>query len=224
MSRLSSDGWDRRPRLCRASSTRAIQPHSSLTTCIVRPLIALLLVAILSASLVARTAAQSYACIGTWGVQGSQNGQFFDPTGIAIDRADNIYVVDSQNHRVQEFDPDCQFVLSWGGWGPGRGEFDGPVGIATDASGTIYVADRGNNRIVKYDSNGRVLLSWGSLGSRKGQLNWPLGLAVDAQNFVYVADYHNNRVQKFDSQGRYQLQWGTEGTGNGQFLEPVSVL
>jgi hypothetical protein len=40
----------------------------------------------------------------SFGEPGHANGQFDVPTGIAIDAADRIYVVDSQNRRVQVFE------------------------------------------------------------------------------------------------------------------------
>ena len=38
-----------------------------------------------------------------WGSSGSAYGQFNKPTGIATDREGNVYVVDSENNRVQKF-------------------------------------------------------------------------------------------------------------------------
>jgi DNA-binding beta-propeller fold protein YncE len=41
-----------------------------------------------------------------FGSAGSGPGEFNQPANIAIDSADNIYVADSLNHRVQKFDSD----------------------------------------------------------------------------------------------------------------------
>jgi len=38
-----------------------------------------------------------------WGSQGSEPGQFLDPTGIATDGNGNVYVADIGNGRVQTF-------------------------------------------------------------------------------------------------------------------------
>jgi hypothetical protein len=50
------------------------------------------------------------------GSPGSGNGQFFLPFGVATDGADNIYVVDVGNHRIQKFGPGVIAVksLTWG--------------------------------------------------------------------------------------------------------------
>jgi tripartite motif-containing protein 71 len=41
--------------------------------------------------------------ITTWGSQGSGDGQFNQPWGIATDGAGNIYISDMNNNRIQKF-------------------------------------------------------------------------------------------------------------------------
>jgi DNA-binding beta-propeller fold protein YncE len=38
-----------------------------------------------------------------WGSEGSGNGEFKDPSGVAIDSSDNVYVADMGNNRIQKF-------------------------------------------------------------------------------------------------------------------------
>jgi DNA-binding beta-propeller fold protein YncE len=45
------------------------------------------------------------AFLTKWGTNGSDAGQFYYPTGLAIDSSGNLYVVDQNNHRVQKFGP-----------------------------------------------------------------------------------------------------------------------
>ena len=77
------------------------------------------------------------------------DGQFGIPAGIAVDAANNIYVADPSNARVQKFDPDGNFLGKFGGPGTGDGQFgpEGPRGLAIDAAGRVYVSDPANNRI-----------------------------------------------------------------------------
>ncbi len=39
----------------------------------------------------------------TWGSQGTGEGQFNTPVGIAVDASGNVYVADANNHRIQKF-------------------------------------------------------------------------------------------------------------------------
>ena len=82
-----------------------------------------------------------------WGSPGTADGQFNFPDGIAIDSEGNVYVADSENHRIQKFDSTWNFITKWGSMGSGDGQFRHPASIAIDLQGNVYVADSDNNRI-----------------------------------------------------------------------------
>ncbi|MGO8703400.1 MAG: SMP-30/gluconolactonase/LRE family protein, partial [Candidatus Brocadiia bacterium] len=163
------------------------------------------------------------ASFATWGSPGSGNGLFSYPEGIALDNANNVYVADTFNNRIQKFDSNGNFLTQWGGLGDGNGQFDFPIGIATDAA-NVYVADWDNNRIQKFTTAGAYVTQWGSLGSGNGQFHQPGAVAVDNLDNVYVADSGNSRIQKFTSAGVYVTQWGSLGSGNGQFDTPYGIV
>jgi len=154
-----------------------------------------------------------------WGSQGSGDGQFKLPSGIAVDEAGNVYVADRGNHRVQVFDSNGRFPRKWGKgsgigrfmhkWGSegrGDGQFNGPSGISVDGTGNVYVADLANHRVQVFDSGGRFLGKWGSWGHDTGKFEDPCGIAVDGAGNVYVADSPRHRVQIFDGNGRFLAQ------------------
>jgi DNA-binding beta-propeller fold protein YncE len=64
-----------------------------------------------------------------------------------VDNANNIYVSDSQNSRVQKFGSQGNFLMSWGSPGAGIGQFNEPNGVTSDTTGRVYVSDVLNNRI-----------------------------------------------------------------------------
>jgi DNA-binding beta-propeller fold protein YncE len=167
------------------------------------------------------TSSGSY--LAQWGTEGSGDGQFGYPTGVAVDASGNVYVADQGNCRIQKFTSDGAYVTQWGTLGSGDGQFRYPYGVAVDASGNVCVADYVNHRIQKFTSSGSYLTQWGTLGSGDGQFNLPSGVAVDGGGNVYVADYYNHRIQAFTGSGVYITQWGTLGSGNGQFRYPHSV-
>ena len=49
-----------------------------------------------------------------WGVEGTGEGQFHEPEGIAVDAEGNVYVADSSNLRIQKFTSDGVFLAEWG--------------------------------------------------------------------------------------------------------------
>lgn len=158
-----------------------------------------------------------------WGSSGSGNGQLQNPIGIATDRVGNIYIAESNNHRIQKFDSDGTYLTQWGSLGSGDGQFNHPSGVAVDGTGNVYVVDGENNRIQKFDSNGNYLAQWGTNGSEDGQFASPQSIAVDTAGNVYVVDTFNDRIQKFDSNGTYLTQWGGYGNGDGQLNFPLGV-
>ncbi len=60
---------------------------------------------------------------------------------------DDIYTTDTNNHRIQKFSSDGNFIVAFGSEGEADGQFTEPEGIDVDSEGNIYVADTGNYRI-----------------------------------------------------------------------------
>ena len=75
-----------------------------------------------------------------FGSEGTGDGQFREPHGMAVDSSGNIYVADTGNHRIQVFDTKGRFIRQFGSRGSGNGQFDEPYGVAVDSSGNIYSA------------------------------------------------------------------------------------
>ena len=86
----------------------------------------------------AASAGQGYKVVAKWGKAGTANGQFVNANGIAVDKGGNVYVADSDNHRIQVFSASGKFVRKWGSHGGGNGQFD----IAEDEGDIFGLADR----------------------------------------------------------------------------------
>ena len=98
--------------------------------------------------------AQEYEFINQWGSKGVANGQFIQPSGIAVDSDDDVYVADfaGRSNIIQKFSNNGTFLSGFGIVGYGPGYFTSPTGMEIDSEGNLYVADFGNpnNAIQKF--------------------------------------------------------------------------
>jgi DNA-binding beta-propeller fold protein YncE len=156
--------------------------------------------------------------LGEWGGAGSADGQFNGPTAVATNSANQVYVVDSGNNRVEVFGEGGEFLAKWGSLGSGPGQFSAPVGIAIDGDGFVYVADRDNGRVQKFNGSGEFVGQW--RGAPGSELGAPTGIAVDLSGNIFVSDPARNRIVKFDPAGEPLTEWGAGGAGAGQFNSP----
>ena len=164
-----------------------------------------------------KPATSDYEFVAKWGSTGAGPLQLNSPEGLAVDGAGNVYVADSENHRIVKYSGSGSYITSWGSFGTGNGQFDTPTDVTVDSSGTVYVVDHWNDRIQKFNSSGTFLAKWGTSGVNTGQFWAPIGIAVDVNSNVFVADGKNERIQKFSSTGTFLATWGSRGAGNSQF-------
>jgi streptogramin lyase len=140
------------------------------------------------------------------GEEGTADGEFKLPYGVAVDSNADVYVVDRGNHRVQKFSSLGAHLATWGAPGSGPGEFNLPQGIAVDSFDDVYVADTKNHRIQKFtqDSAEPANYIWvtqlgttATAGDAPGEFSDPVGVGLDSEDNLYVTELSNHRVQKF---------------------------
>jgi len=157
-----------------------------------------------------------------WGTFGQAGGEgagvaFYGPRGVAVDSAGNVWVTDTGNKRVVEFDADGKLLGQWGGAGTGNGQFMEPVGIAIDGQGHVYVADTWNRRVQVFDSHMAFLRQFPVEGwEGQSVVNKPY-LAVDGAGNVYVTDPESYRAIQFSGEGQVLAVWGRRGTDQSSF-------
>jgi sugar lactone lactonase YvrE len=131
----------------------------------------------------ATQAGSGYKQVGAWGKTGTANGQFATSGGgIAVDKAGNVYVADSDNARVQVFSAKGGFLRKWGSPGTGDGQFGIAADIAIAPDGTVLVADDPNSRYEAFSSSGAFQAT---LAAPTGEL--ARGVAVDPDGNVLGA-------------------------------------
>lgn len=170
--------------------------------------------------------------LGGWGSLGTGVGQFTGPSGLTIDSAGDVYVVDGKYigpdtyNRVQKFTSAGAFITSFGNKGSEPDGFYG-AGVAAATPSNVYVVD-GNDRIQQYTSTVPPTTyahkaTFGEIGAGDGQFIGPMGAAVDPLGNIYVADNGNERIQKFDKDGNFITKWGVDGSGPGEMEWPSDV-
>jgi len=162
------------------------------------------------------------------GKSSSEPGKFDNPRHVEVDKQlKYVYVADSKNNRIQQFDLNGTFVRAIGELGDKPGEFNLHTTIEQDSKGNFFVNERGNERVQKFDSNWNPILMWGSKGSENNQFCHMEHIALDKHDNVYVTDPQSDpgcskepRVLKFDSVGNFITEFGSGGKGHGQFRDP----
>ncbi len=163
------------------------------------------------------TPATEYAFNSTWGSEYTPFTAMKAPVGVAVDGAGRLWVLDTHNHRLIEYDEDGVYIGTLGSEGTAPGQFKFPVDAAFSDDGRLYVTDQGNDRVQVFNPQGGLLKEFGSPGTGDGQFESPTGIAISGQ-LVYVTDLENDRVQYFNLDGVYQGQFGV-----GLFVHPSDV-
>lgn len=168
---------------------------------------------------------------------GSAAGRLQAPLGVASDPATgHVFVADSNNARISEFDVWGQFVKAWG-WGvldgkpefqvcmtetgcqagiegTGPGQIAQPAGITVDSSGGVYVLERVSEffgelsfRVQKFDRGGTFL--------------WMLGGEVNKTKSgeIGTTEAERNFCSKEQLEAGDECGAGVPGGGQGQFEE-----
>ena len=143
----------------------------------------------------------------------------YNPTGVAVDAAGNLYIADSGNQRIRRVDT-AGIITTVAGTGSANFSGDGgpataarlnqPFAVALDSTGNLYVADQLNQRVRKVDTAGIITtvagngstLFGGDGGAATGASLWePSGVAVDAAGNLYIADNRHHRIRRVDGAG-----------------------
>jgi len=146
----------------------------------------------------------------------------FNPGGVAVDTAENLYIADSVNSRIRKVAASTGIISTVAGTGGGCGGppnppcgYGGPAtntalslphGVAVDTSGNLYVADSWGERVGKIGAGSTTILlvagnsnpafSGDGTPATAAALSNPTDVAVDSSGSVYIADSGNNRIRK----------------------------
>lgn len=152
------------------------------------------------------------------------SAQLFNPVGIAVDAAGDLFIADSGNYVIRKVNTNGTITTVAGdgslGYTPDGGPatsaaLANPTGIAVDAAGDLFIAESWNSLVRKVDTNGILTTAagWVSNGvptygytgdggaGTNAQLDGPAGLAVDAAGNLYISDADNHAIRKVGTNG-----------------------
>ena len=133
--------------------------------------------------------------IQSFDIQTTGVREFTDAQGITIaiiDGEEFLYISDYNNHRIQKFTVQGQFLSAFGSQGNGPGQLIHPCGITIGTGGLLYVA--GSHRVSVFTCGGDFVTCFGQSGSNIGQFYNLRGIAFDKNGIMYVCDSGNNRL------------------------------
>lgn len=166
------------------------------------------------------------------GTDGVQNGcgysgdggaaaaaQLCNPTGVAVDAANNLYIADQSNNVIRKVDT-TGVITTVAGNGTYGYSGDGgpatsamlrsPTGVAVDGSGNLFIADQNSHRIREVNAANHVITTVAGNGgagfsgdgiATQNNLYYPQGIAVDANGNMFIADSNNNILRWVDPAG-----------------------
>ncbi len=122
---------------------------------------------------------------------GAGPAEFKEPTEIAI-YANEVYVLDRKNFRVQVLDLDGNFRREFHLAGAAGTD---AAGMAFDSQGRIIIPAM--NWVEVLNRDGALLFRFGEGGNLPGEFQSPQGVCVDSKDRVYITDTGNHRIQVF---------------------------
>ncbi len=155
----------------------------------------------------------------------------FDPVGVAVDGAGNLFIADASNNRIRRVSASSGVITTVAGNGTagfsGDGgpatsaSLSGPTGIAVDHAGNLLVVDASNNRVRRVSASTGIITTVagnGSLGSSGddgpataaslgvtssdppsfpvSSMPYCSAVAVDSSGNIFIADVNNKRIRR----------------------------
>src|ERR1019366_8596889 len=151
------------------------------------------------------------------GTLGSAVGDFNYIEGVTVAANGIVYTADTNNNRIQSYNPTTKAFAAFGTLGSGNGQLDNPEAVAVSST-DMYVAATLSNRIEELN------LSGGYVNQFSTGLNQPQGIALAPDGSLWVADTLNNRIVHLSSTlTDLGDTFGSLGSANNQFFQPHSL-
>lgn len=151
-------------------------------------------------------------------------GVLKEPSGIAIDKQDRIYISDLAVDKILIFSSDGRYQDEFSLHQPEKGrDTCGPFIAYNPYDDRLYVADACNHLVGVYTLKGEFKASFGTAGTGEGEMSGPAHISFDAKGNIFVVDAGNFRVQSFTPGFKLRCVFGKSGTKEGEFVRPYGL-
>lgn len=129
-----------------------------------------------------------------WGKFGEGSGEFRYPGMLFSNDANEIFVVDVLNTRVQKFDPFGGFIADIGSWGVLPGRLFRPKGVVVDKFRRVFISDSYLGVVQVFSDQGQFL-GVVSENGEKMKFRTPVGMAINEDTGkLYIVEMRENRI------------------------------
>ena len=167
----------------------------------------------------------SLRLLATTGPEIADNQYLRYPTHIVTNNIGNIFITDSNLHKVIRLESNLNYISDQGGIGISLSGLNNPKGLSCDAALNVYVADSGNKSIKALDRNLRFASEIESYTNDNGEserfIN-PVDLAVDNEGNLWIADY--DRILKISPFNELLLEISYNAPGNFSVGQVSSIV
>jgi tetratricopeptide (TPR) repeat protein len=136
-----------------------------------------------------------------------------NPKDLFVDRQDHVYIADTGNNRIVEFDANGGFIRYIE---VPESPLNKPEGVFVDDNLDIYIADTGNKRVVRLNKDGKLIKEYGRPVSKFIPESFkydPTRLVVDKRGFLYIAVLGGYQgLLQLDPEGNFQSFYGANPT------------
>lgn len=141
------------------------------------------------------------------GGKGKEASEFNFPNGNCFHKQ-KLYVCDSENYRIKEYDSDLNLLCTHDKKVMGPKKYDFPCDIAVDSQGLIYLVDGNNHKINVFNENWKFQHTIGKKGNGPGELQNPVCIHIDDYDQIFVTEYENHRISVFSTSGQFLATFG----------------
>ncbi|MBI5118305.1 NHL repeat-containing protein [Candidatus Poribacteria bacterium] len=157
-------------------------------------------------------------------LKGLPEGDTCEPTDIALDSQDNLYISDQKHGCIVSFDSDGQYRFKIMPTMNDKDREEAVFGsLSVDKNNRVYLPVATLGTVYVFNNEGKHLMNFGIQGGGPGRLAFPVDVVVDKGGRYLVLDKQRHCIAVYDRDGNYLTEFGGMGPSKGWFYYPNSL-